>query len=65
MEMSEKNQKDSNEDSSKRKTYEEKESGSSTQSKTKHFVMNKMASGREDMCPRSTEEKDEHPKNKK
>ena len=26
--------------------------------------MNKMASGSEDMCPRSTEEKDEHPKNK-
>ena len=60
-----KNQKDSNDDSSsKRKTREEKESGSSTQSRTKHCVMNKMASGSEDICPRSTEEKDEHPKNK-
>ena len=60
-----KNQRDSNDDSSRnRKTREEKESGSSTQSKTKHCVMNKMASGSEDMCPRSTEEKDEHPKNK-
>ena len=57
-------EKDSNDDSSsKRRTREEKESGSSTQSKTKHCVMNKMASGSEDMCPRSTEEKDEHPKN--
>ena len=57
------NQSDSNDDSSsKRKTREEKESGSSTQSKTKQCVMNKMASGSEDMCPRSTEEKDEHPK---
>ena len=54
---------DSKDDSgSKRKTREIKESGSSTQSKTKHCVMNKMASGSEDMCPRSTEEKDEHPK---
>ena len=53
-----KNQRNSNDDSSiKRKTREEKESGSSTQSKTKHCVMNKM-------CPRSTQEKDEHPKNK-
>ena len=57
------NLRDSKDDSSsKRKTYEEKESGRSTQSKTKHCVMNKMASGSEDMCPRSTEEKDEHPK---
>ena len=48
--------------SSKRKTYEEKESRSSTQSKTKHCIMNKMASGSEGTCPRSTEEKDEHPK---
>ena len=48
-----KNEKDSNEDSSsKGKTREEKESGSSTLSKTKHCVMNKMASGSEDMCPR-------------
>ena len=60
-----KNQRDSNDDSSsKRKTREEKESGSSTQSTTKHCVMNKMASGSEDICPRSTEVKDEHPKNK-
>ena len=59
------NLRDSKEDSSsKRKTYEEKESRSSTQSKTKHCVMNKMASGSEGTCPRSTEEKDEHPKNK-
>ena len=59
-----KNQRDSHDDSSsKRKTREEKESGSSTQSKTKHCVTNKMASGSEDMCPRSTKEKDEHPKN--
>ena len=50
--------------SSKRKTREEKESGSSTQSKTKHCVMDKMASGSKGTCPRSTEEKDEHPKNK-
>ena len=49
---------------SKRKMREEMESGSSTQSKTKHCVMNKMASGSEDICPRSTEEKDGHPKNK-
>ena len=50
--------------SSKRKMYEEKESRSSTQSITKHCVMNKMASGSEDICQFSTEEKDEHPKNK-
>ena len=56
---------DSKEDSSsKRKMYEEKESRSSTQSKTKYCVMNKMASGSKGTCPRSTEEKDEHPKNK-
>ena len=55
-----KNQKDSNDDSSsKREMREEKESG-----KTKHCVMNKMASGRKDICSRSTEEKDKHPKNK-
>ena len=60
-----KNQKDSNDDSSsKRKTREEKESGSSTLGKTKHCFKNKMASGSEDICPRSIEEKDEHPKNK-
>ena len=59
------NLRDSKDDSSsKRKTYEEKESRSSTQSKTKLCVMNKMASGSEGTCPRSTEEKDEHPKNK-
>ena len=58
-------EKDSNDDSSsKGKTREEKESGSSTLSKTKHCVMNKMASGSEDMCPRSPEEKDDHSKNK-
>ena len=46
------------------KRYEEKESRSSTQSKMKHCVMNKTASGSKDTCPRSTEEKDKHPKNK-
>ena len=57
--------KDSNESSSsKRKTYEEKESRSSTQSTTKHCVMNNTASGSKDFCPRSTEEKDKHSKNK-
>ena len=50
--------------SSVRKRYEEKESRSSTQIKTKHCVMNKTASGSKDTCPRSTEEKDKHPKNK-
>ena len=44
--------------------HEEKESGSSTQSKTKHCVMNKMTSGSEDICPRSIEKKDGHPENK-
>ena len=59
------NLRDSKEDSSsKRKRYEEKESRSGTQSKTKHCVMNKMASGSKGTCPRSTEEKDKHPKNK-
>ena len=63
--MSEKNVKDSNEDSSsKGKKREEKESGSCTLGKTKRCFMNKMASGSEDICPRSIEEKDEHPKNK-
>ena len=58
-----KKQRDSNDDSSsKRKMCEEKESGSSTQSKTKHRVMNKMASGSEDICPRSIEKKDGHPR---
>ena len=57
------NLRDSKEDSSSnRKRYEEKDSRSSTQSKTKHCVMNKMASGSKDMCPRSTEEKDDHSK---
>ena len=51
--------------SSKGENREEKESGSSTQSKTKHCVMNTMASGSKDICPRSTEEKDDHSKNKK
>ena len=50
--------KDSNDDSSsKGETREEKENGSCTQSKTKHCVMNKMASGSKDICPRLTEEK--------
>ena len=60
-----KHQKDSKDDSSsKRETREEKESGSSTLGKTKHCCKNKMASGSGDICPRSIEEKDEHPKNK-
>ena len=60
-----KNQRESNDDSSsKRNMCEEKESESSTQSKTKHFVMNKMASGSGDICPRSIEKKDLHPENK-
>ena len=64
--VSEKNVKDSNDDSScKGKKREEKESGSSTQCKTKHCVMNKMASGSKDICPRSTEEKDDHSKKNK
>ena len=59
-----KNEKDSNDDSSsKGKTREEKESGSRTLSKTKHCVMNKMASGSKDMCPRSTEKRDDDTKN--
>ena len=59
------NLRDSKDDSSsKRKTYEEKKSRSSTQSTTKQCVMNKMASGSKDTCLRSTEEKDKHPKNK-
>ena len=50
-----KTEKERNDDSSsKGKKREEKESGSSTLSKTKHCVMNKMASGSKDMCPRST-----------
>ena len=45
-----KTEKESNDDSSsKGKKREEKESGSSTLSKTKHCVMNKMASGSKDM----------------
>ena len=59
------NQKDSIDDSSsKRKTREEKESGSSTLGKTKHSFKNKMASGSKYICSRSIEEKDKHPKNK-
>ena len=58
-------EKESNDDSSsKGMKREEKERGSSTLSKTKHFVMNKVASGSKDMCPRSTEEKDDTQKNK-
>ena len=58
-----KNVKGSNDDSrSKGKKHEEKRSGSSTLSKTKHCVMNKMASGSKDTCLRSTEEKDDHSK---
>ena len=30
----------------------------------KNCVMNNMASGSKDLCPRSTEEKDKHSKNK-
>ena len=60
-----KNVKDSNDDSSsKGKKREEKERGSSTQSKTKHCVMNKTASGSQDICPRSIEEKMTTQKNK-
>ena len=63
--MSEKNAKDSNDDSSsKGKKREEEESRSSTLSKTKHCVMNKMASRSIDICPHSNEEKDDHSKNK-
>ena len=43
----------------------EKESGSSTQSKTQHCVMNKMASGSGDICPSSIEKKDVHPETRK
>ena len=50
--------------SSVSKRYEEKESRSSTQSFTKHCVLNKTASGSKETCARSPEEKDEHPKNK-
>ena len=60
-----KNVQDSNDDSSsKGKRHEEKKSGSSTLGKTKHCFMNKTASGSEDICPRSTEEQDDHQKNK-
>ena len=46
-----KNEKDSNDDSSsKGKTREKKESGSSSVSKTKLCAMNKMASGSKDVC---------------
>ena len=41
-----------------------KESGSSTLSKTKHCVMNKMASGSKYMCLRSTGKRDDDTKNK-
>ena len=68
MEMSRcvrKTEKESNDDSSsKEKNREEKESGSSTQSKTKHCVMNKMASGSKDMFTGSTGKRDDDTKNK-
>ena len=51
-----KDRKESSSSASKR--YEEKESRRSTQSKMKNCVMNNMASGSKDLCPRSTEEKD-------
>ena len=50
--------------SSASQKYEEKESRSSTQSNMKNCVMNNMASGSKDLFPRSTEEKEKHPKNK-
>ena len=60
-----KTEKESNDDSSsKGKKREEQESGSSTLSKTKHCVMNKMASGSKDMCLRSTGKNDDDTKNK-
>ena len=60
-----KTENDSNDDSSSEgKKREEKEIGSSTLSKTKHCVMNKMASGSKNMCPRSTGKKDDDRKNK-
>ena len=60
-----KTEKGSNDDSSsKGKKREEKESGSSTLSKTKHRVMNKMASGSKDMCLRSTGKRDDDTNNK-
>ena len=60
-----KTEKESNDDSSsKGKKREEKESGSSTLSKTKHCVMNKMASGSKDMCVCSTGKRDDDTKNK-
>ena len=53
-----KNHRGSNDDSSsKRKTRQEKESGSSTLGKTKHCFMNKMASGSGDICSRSIEKR--------
>ena len=57
-----KDNKDSSSSESKR--YEGKESRSSTLSKMKNCVMNNMASGSKDLYPRSTEEKDNHSKNK-
>ena len=57
---------ESNDDSSsKGKKREEKECGSSTLSKTKHCVMNKMASGSKDMCIRSAEKEMTTQKTKK
>ena len=54
---------DSNESSSSvRKRYEGKGSRSSNQSKMKNCVMNNMASGSKELCPRSTEGKDKHSK---
>ena len=43
----------------KERRAKKRKAGSGTQSKTKHCAMNKMASGSEDMCPRSIE-KDDH-----
>ena len=58
-----KTEKESNDDSSsKGKKREEKESGSSTLSQTKHCVMNKMASGRKGKCLRSTGKRDDDTK---
>ena len=48
----------------KEKKREEKESGSSTLSKTKHSDMNKMASGSKDICLRYTGNRDDDTKDK-
>ena len=46
------------------RSMKKRKSGSSTLGKTKHGFMNKTARGSDDLCPRSTEEKDEHPEDK-